>query len=692
MKSTLFQSATIHIAEKCLLSDDFDSILNEDPILLPDPDEGQKSQLLELAAGLKAPTQSWSSWNKRMFEGLEPKLVCRSGKSYTTQTEKDADKTVCLGGRLKAESCLVYSFGVDGDFSFENKMVSGTACEIHSFDCMWEYGADSKTSKKIPPSDLTRITFHPWCISSKETLKTTKRPEGEEGRVNSTKDSGMFYRLHEIKKMLGHSGRILDILKIDVEGDEWEVLDDVLPHGAAEVASQLIVELHFGVGCWGKEFRECRPMPTSRVSNVAMRFAAAGYGMFAKALNPRCRLCVEVSYAELSKNAQIATSGLRDAPRLAFTSRSDAGSDAIEQKNCPAASATVSCNLALVIPFIKSEIPNLLTNFKLWDHFVPCNAVFSAPYSTTFSDNNGKDDGQGKVDLIFYSSRDLSISDKNILVNAVTGMSSWRTCFHRYRFISQGLSEANDKYERGTRAIKAIGPNIAFFKLFANEEIHNGELKPDYVLWMEHDMFPIRELWLQNGLLAEIEGRCDPGADTHFWVKGSVHRGPWMEYFSTWNNQQRFFTNGCQLYRYGDPDFDAMLARIINRWPLEHLRAFDTAFRSFLDRAAPQDKGYLQQIVHKFEYTSSIFYYGIELQYGGDRGSISLPTEAHHAYLYHGPRTVIDEVSGLPRWDNDFDPAYARQLDRIRYTNARMLGSETAERKTLTASVKLVQD
>jgi hypothetical protein len=96
-----------------------------------------------------------------------------------------------------------------------------------------------------------------------------------------------------------------------------------------------------------------------------------------------------------------------------------------------------------------------------------------------------------------------------------------------------------------------------------------------------------------------------------------------------------------------------MLARIINRWPLEHLRAFDTAFRSFLDRAAPQDKGYLQQIVHKFEYTSSIFYYGIELQYGGDRGTISLPTEAHHAYLYHGPRTVIDEVSGLPRWDND---------------------------------------
>ena len=52
--------------------------------------------------------------------------------------------------------------------------------------------------------------------------------------------------------MLGHSGRILDILKIDVEGDEWEVLDDVLPHGAAEVASQLIVELHFGVGCWGE--------------------------------------------------------------------------------------------------------------------------------------------------------------------------------------------------------------------------------------------------------------------------------------------------------------------------------------------------------------------------------------------------------------------------------------------------------
>jgi len=708
-------------------NDDFVEVLNEDPIIKKEAFK-HKSQLIELAAGLTT-SKHPNSWRdgennrgkkalikRNMFAGLEPKLSCLQSDDgaillSTTKTEGAADKSVCLSRELMNDDkiCLIYSFGIGDDFSFENKMVNDTKCEIHSFDChaVWEYDdGDSKvttTNKRIPPSDLTRITFHPWCIGGMEKREEEKEGE-EEGELeeNSKEDSKVFYRLHEIKELLGHSKRKLAILKMDVEGAEWEVLDDVLPRGAAEVASQVLVELHLGFGCWGKEFRECwgkesfrlKSMPASRVADVAMRFAAAGYGMFTKSLNPRCQLCVEVGYAALSRDAQIAIFGLHAVPELAVPSSNlKVGNDDVgERKNSRAASSTTSCKLALVIPFIQSEIPDLLANFKLWDHFVPCSVGLGASNKMNYSGNNGEDDGEGRVDLIFYSSNDLGNSDKKILANAVIGLSSWHTCFHRYRFISQGLSEANDKYERGTVKIKATGPNIAFFKLFAGAKILKEELKPDYILWMEHDMFPIRELWLQNGLLAEIEGRCDPGADTDFWVKGSVHRGPWMESFDKWNNLQRFFTNGCQLYRYGDPDFDDMLARIVTRWPLTRLQAFDTAFRSFLERTLPRDKGYLQQVVHKFEHTPSIFYYGINLQYKNSRKIGFIPAEAHHAYLYHGPRVVIDAVSGLPRWEYTFDPTYARQLDRIRYANARRLGSESDERKALTSAIKLVED
>ena len=44
-----------------------------------------------------------------------------------------------------------------------NRLFAG--CEIHTFDCYWEEGLGSGTAKLVPPSDSTRIHFHPWCIS-----------------------------------------------------------------------------------------------------------------------------------------------------------------------------------------------------------------------------------------------------------------------------------------------------------------------------------------------------------------------------------------------------------------------------------------------------------------------------------------------------------------------------------------------
>ena len=315
-----------------------------------------------------------------------------------------------------------------------------------------------------------------------------------------------------------------------------------------------------------------------------------------------------------------------------------------------------ACQLAIVISFIAHDVPHLVSNFGLWDYFMPCRAAA-----------RGETAEVGKVDVVLYSNQALNRSDRAALETAATSMASWGSCFRHLQFVSLNLSGENDHYHRGSNNIKADGPNMAFFSLFSNAEIL--ALRPDYVLWMEHDMVPIRPLWLEDGLLAEINGRCDLGEDRDFWTKGSVHRGLWLDFFSKWNTQQRLFTNGCQLYRYGDPSFEDMLVRIISKWPLKVMQTFDTTFLTYVLNAKPSEKAFVQQVAHKFETTAAIFYYGIKAQYMNN-GMLpnALPTIARHAYLYHGPRSILDPMNGLPRWEQDADPTLARAHDKERDT------------------------
>ncbi|XP_069131342.1 probable methyltransferase-like protein 24 [Argopecten irradians] len=119
-------------------------------------------------------------------------------------------------------SCLVYSFGVDNDWTFDDEVSKVYGCEVHSFDPSIGL-QDHKRSDKI--------TFH--------NLGLWDRPKGKLGKWN-------MMNMAEIIEMLGHKGKIIDILKMDIEGMEFDVISNMITSGVVKNIRQLDFEFHGG--------------------------------------------------------------------------------------------------------------------------------------------------------------------------------------------------------------------------------------------------------------------------------------------------------------------------------------------------------------------------------------------------------------------------------------------------------------
>jgi hypothetical protein len=141
--------------------------------------------------------------------------------AFTCQQERrigrwgDGGKWVCDPYRItqNKQSCLVYSVGSNNDFSFEEGVWQDVSseCEIHTFD----------PTIGNHPSNLPvgkNIRFHPWGLA----------PEND----------GADKTLSSIIQELGHTGRDIDILKIDCEGCEWKTYKNGLMRTRLSVRSR----------------------------------------------------------------------------------------------------------------------------------------------------------------------------------------------------------------------------------------------------------------------------------------------------------------------------------------------------------------------------------------------------------------------------------------------------------------------
>lgn len=147
----------------------------------------------------------------------------------------DGGKWTCGVTRLEDKpDCVIYTFGMYYETSFEADMLERTKyCQLWGYD----YRSDSFGSSKL---SSYRSHFFPYGLANID--------------AHAPHDEHKLYTLKTLMELNKHT--YIDILKIDVEGWEFEVLSQILqPYitsGDPLPFGQLLIEIH----TWEKKFDE----------------------------------------------------------------------------------------------------------------------------------------------------------------------------------------------------------------------------------------------------------------------------------------------------------------------------------------------------------------------------------------------------------------------------------------------------
>nr|XP_045618933.1 uncharacterized protein LOC123770813 isoform X2 [Procambarus clarkii] len=166
----------------------------------------------------------------RVFEMMEvPQPVCTNVKSvggvFNWKTNVlDGARAVCMDADVspQREGCVVYSFGIRGKLNFEEDM-ERMGCKVWVFDPSTHRGSENP-----------RLHFHSVGLAP---VNTTRLVDGKEWNL---------LPFSSVVEQMGHLTTTIDYLKMDIQGDEWQVLQEVMRsnrHALTNV-KQLGLEAH----------------------------------------------------------------------------------------------------------------------------------------------------------------------------------------------------------------------------------------------------------------------------------------------------------------------------------------------------------------------------------------------------------------------------------------------------------------
>ncbi len=195
--------------------------------------------------------------------------------------KKDIDIQVMLDGgwwftpqHLNAGS-IVYSLGVGDDTAFDESVIEKYGANVHAFD-----PTPSTISMINERTPVKGFHFHPWAVTARDgrlMFYPRVKKDGSKSKVMftmlaqaETENDGIevpAYCLGTIARKLGHER--IDLLKMDIEGAEYEVLEGLLDCSIRPV--QLLIEFHHrlpGIGL-------------GKTADMVRRLREIGYQVFA---------------------------------------------------------------------------------------------------------------------------------------------------------------------------------------------------------------------------------------------------------------------------------------------------------------------------------------------------------------------------------------------------------------------------
>jgi FkbM family methyltransferase len=187
----------------------------------------------------------------------------------TTASLGNDNANWCICPAELSEESVVYSFGVGTDVSFDLEMIRRFGVRLQAFDPTPR--AIAWVRCQALPEEFV---FHDYGVGAHDGNAVFHPPESADFVSYSIFERGSseavveapVYRLATIMKTLGHEK--IDVLKMDIEGAEYDVLSDLLASNVC--VRQLLVEFHH---CW-------KDVGLQRTREAIQSLQRAGYRIF----------------------------------------------------------------------------------------------------------------------------------------------------------------------------------------------------------------------------------------------------------------------------------------------------------------------------------------------------------------------------------------------------------------------------
>ena len=146
---------------------------------------------------------------------------------------------------LVPTNAIVYSFGIGEDISFDKAMIAKHGCKVYGFD------PTPKSINWVKNNETPEtFYFHPFGIGEKTEHVIFHLPKNKDHVSGSVYDHSLVDEHNSVEVLLksftditqdlGH--RHIDVLKMDIEGSEYVVMEGILNSGIS--IGQILVETH----------------------------------------------------------------------------------------------------------------------------------------------------------------------------------------------------------------------------------------------------------------------------------------------------------------------------------------------------------------------------------------------------------------------------------------------------------------
>ena len=172
-------------------------------------------------------------------------LFVRRGHSLCVLGDKSVGCSWAFCPEGLGAGSVVYSGGVGNDISFEHALVERFGCSVTLFDP----SPTGRATMNRPENQISKFKFLPLGLAREcGTLRLARPLHEEEGSwySNQSNVEGIEVRCLDLATMLAQNQhRRVDLLKIDIEGAEYGVIEHILKTRLP--VHQILVEFHDGM-------------------------------------------------------------------------------------------------------------------------------------------------------------------------------------------------------------------------------------------------------------------------------------------------------------------------------------------------------------------------------------------------------------------------------------------------------------